>query len=52
MKKILEQYQTLYHQIIHELAINGLSSKERRILIEMLYNTEINIQQAKAVIKS
>lgn len=47
MKAILESYKTLYTQILEELAKNGLTEKERRTLIEMLYNTNINITQAK-----
>ena len=47
MKKILEQYEKLYFQILNELVKKDISSKERATLIEMLYNIEININQAK-----
>ena len=50
MRKILETYKILYHQIIDDLAKNNISSEERRLLIVMLYNTEINIQQANNVL--
>lgn len=52
MKKILETYKILYHQIISDLAKNKITREERKLLIEMLSNIEINICQAENVIKN
>ena len=47
MNSILQSYKDLYNQILGELAANNLTHNERKTLIEMLYNTEMNIHQAK-----